>query len=132
MFIAMNRFRVTLGNEDEFEAVWSARESYLNELPGFLEFSLLRGPLRDNHRLYASHTVWTSRDAFARWTQSDQFRKAHARAGQGKPLTRVTRILKASKRSLSMTIARPGARRSEAMSKHQIETARSARIDWPT
>jgi heme-degrading monooxygenase HmoA len=87
MFIAMNRFRVTLGNEDEFEAVWSARESYLNELPGFLEFSLLRGPLRDDHRLYASHTVWTSRDAFARWTQSDQFRKAHARAGQGQPLT---------------------------------------------
>lgn len=87
MFIAMNRFRVTLGHEDEFEAVWSARESYLNELPGFLEFSLLRGPLRDDHRLYASHTVWTSRNAFTQWTQSEQFRKAHARAGQGKPLT---------------------------------------------
>ena len=37
--------------------------------------------------LYASHTVWASYEAFVNWTQSEQFRAAHANAGQGKPLT---------------------------------------------
>lgn len=87
MYVAMNRFRVARGNEADFETVWRSRESYLHELPGFVEFALLKGPEREDHSLYASHTVWASKDDFTRWTQSEQFRKAHARAGQGKPLT---------------------------------------------
>ena len=41
MFIAMNRFRVKKGSEDAFEKVWLGRESYLDRVPGFLEFCLL-------------------------------------------------------------------------------------------
>ena len=60
MFIAMNRFRVKKGSEDAFEKVWLGRESYLDRVPGFLEFHLLRGPEAEDHTLYSSHTVWQS------------------------------------------------------------------------
>ena len=38
MFIAMNRFKVLPGQEEEFEAVWRNRESQLQTVPGFVEF----------------------------------------------------------------------------------------------
>ena len=64
MYIAMNRFKVIKGNEDEFERRWLGRDTYLDQLPGFVEFNLLRGPDRDDHTLYSSHTVWANKDAF--------------------------------------------------------------------
>lgn len=82
MFIAMNRFKVAKGREAEFEEVWRSRKSYLNEVPGFVEFHFLRGPERDDYTLYSSHTVWASVGAFEDWTRSEAFRKAHANAGQ--------------------------------------------------
>lgn len=87
MFIAMNRFRVAKDATAEFEAVWLNRESYLHEVEGFLEFHMLRGPEREDHILYSSHSVWASRAAFEGWTRSEQFRKAHGRAPSSKPLT---------------------------------------------
>ncbi|MFP3921426.1 MAG: antibiotic biosynthesis monooxygenase family protein [Dichotomicrobium sp.] len=81
MYIAMNRFKVVKGREAEFEEMWLNRESYLDEVPGFVEFHFLRGPERDDHRLYSSHTVWASYAAFEDWTRSEAFRKAHANAG---------------------------------------------------
>lgn len=86
MFIAMNRFKVKKGAEDEFEQVWLSRKTHLEEVPGFIQFHLLKGPDRDDHVLYASHSLWRSQDAFEAWTRSEAFRKAHARAGDGKPL----------------------------------------------
>jgi heme-degrading monooxygenase HmoA len=81
MFIAMNRFRVKRGAEDAFETVWLSRDSYLERVPGFVEFHLLKGPEAEDHALYASHTVWQSKAAFEAWTKSEEFRAAHARAG---------------------------------------------------
>jgi heme-degrading monooxygenase HmoA len=81
MFIAMNRFRVKRGSEDAFEAVWLNRETYLDRVPGFVAFHLLKGPEAEDHTLYASHSVWRSKDAFDAWTASAEFRAAHARAG---------------------------------------------------
>lgn len=86
MFIAMNRFRVKKGSETEFEEVWLKRDTFLKTVPGFVEFHLLKGPQADDHTLYASHSVWKSRDAFEEWTRSEAFRKAHAGAGGNKPL----------------------------------------------
>lgn len=86
MFIAMNRFQVKPGEEEAFEAVWKNRDSYLEDVPGFKEFHLLRGPSEEDHTLYATHTLWESRDAFEAWTRSEAFRKAHAGAGNNKPL----------------------------------------------
>ncbi|MDQ8730931.1 antibiotic biosynthesis monooxygenase [Bradyrhizobium sp. LHD-71] len=81
MFIAMNRFKVKKGSEEAFEKVWSSRESYLDRMQGFVEFHLLKGPAADDHTLYSSHTVWSSKANFEAWTKSEEFRKAHARAG---------------------------------------------------
>ena len=46
MFIAMNCFRVKRGAEGAFEKVWLSRDSYLDRVPGFVEFHLLKGPRR--------------------------------------------------------------------------------------
>jgi len=81
MFIAMNRFKVKKGLEDEFEGVWKGRETRLADVPGVVAFHLLRGPECDDHRLFASHTVWETRQAFVDWTRSEAFRAAHRDAG---------------------------------------------------
>ena len=85
-YIAMNRFKVTPGAEAQFEEVWASRDSQLKTVPGFVEFHLLRGPEREDHVLYASHTVWRSKADFEAWTRSEAFRAAHRGAGERKPL----------------------------------------------
>ncbi len=77
MFIAMNRFRIALDHQEDFERIWRERETFLDDVPGFREFHLLKGPMDDEARLYASHSVWESRAAFEAWTESEAFRKAH-------------------------------------------------------
>lgn len=86
MFIAMNRFQIIPGEEEAFEEVWRSRDSHLKDVPGFIEFHLLRGPNEDDHTLFASHTVWRSREDFEAWTRSEAFRLAHRNAGGNKPL----------------------------------------------
>ena len=43
MFIAMNKFQVVPERENDFETIWKERDSYLQEVPGFVQFALLRG-----------------------------------------------------------------------------------------
>jgi heme-degrading monooxygenase HmoA len=86
VYIAMNRFSVRKGSEADFEAVWLGRHSYLDGAPGFVEFHLLKGPEREDHVLYASHTIWRSFADFEAWTRSEAFRAAHRDAGGNKPL----------------------------------------------
>lgn len=86
MFIAMNRFKVVKGSEADFETVWRSRDTYLDSMQGFIEFHLLKGPEREDHTLYSSHTLWRSRADFEAWTKSDAFRQAHKNAGANKPL----------------------------------------------
>ncbi|ACK50279.1 Antibiotic biosynthesis monooxygenase [Methylocella silvestris BL2] len=87
MFIAMNRFKVLKDQTQAFEDVWRNRDSQLNTVPGFIEFHLLRGPEREDHILYSSHTLFDSQDDFTAWTKSEQFRAAHRNAGDQKPKT---------------------------------------------
>ncbi len=86
MFIAMNRFKIIPGNEEDFLDIWRNRETFLDEVPGFKQFNLLRGPRTDEYSLYASHSIWESKQAFEDWTKSEAFRKAHANAGDAKPV----------------------------------------------
>jgi heme-degrading monooxygenase HmoA len=81
MFIAMNRFCIARGSEADFLEIWKSRESQLDQVPGFREFHLLHGPANDEYTLFASHSVWDSREAFENWTRSEAFRMAHASAG---------------------------------------------------
>ena len=80
MFIAMNRFRIAKGREAEFEQIWRERDSHLDDVDGFQDFRLLRGPEDEEATLYASHTVWNRRADFEAWTRSEAFREAHAGA----------------------------------------------------
>ena len=86
MYIAMNRFKIVKGKEADFENVWARRDTHLDNVPGFQEFHLVRGPEHEDHTLYASHTVWESEDAFIGWTKSEAFREAHKNAGDNRPL----------------------------------------------
>ncbi len=74
MFIAMNHFSVVPGKEQDFENVWKNRETFLDGVPGFVRFALLRG---DDAGDYTSHSEWVSREAFVAWTQSEAFVKGH-------------------------------------------------------
>ena len=85
-YIAMNRFKIVLGKENEFEEVWRTRETYLDEVKGFKEFHLLKGESNDEYTLYSSHSVWDTKDDFIAWTKSESFKKAHKDAGKNKPL----------------------------------------------
>jgi heme-degrading monooxygenase HmoA len=87
MFIAMNRFKVIKEECKAFEDVWLTRDSRLVEVNGFVAFHLLRGPEREDHVLYSSHTIWATQGDFITWTKSGQFRAAHQQAGERKPLT---------------------------------------------
>ena len=42
-FIAMNRFKIAVGRESDFEDIWRNRETYLEGVKGFQEFNLLKG-----------------------------------------------------------------------------------------
>ena len=84
MYIAMNRFQVAKGSEEAFETVWRDRDSHLEGTPGFLEFTMLRGPAAADHTLYISKSSWASERAFRDWTTSESFRLAHKDAGSAK------------------------------------------------
>lgn len=73
MYIAMNRFRIALSHEGDFINIWKNRDTHLNEVPGFKQFTLI-----------SSHSVWEPEQAFVNWTQREAFRKAHAQAGDSK------------------------------------------------
>lgn len=81
MYIAMNRFKIKPGCEQDFIDIWRNRETYLDSVPGFKTFNLLQGPGSEEFTLFASHSTWDSKQAFVAWTESEQFRKAHAGAG---------------------------------------------------
>lgn len=86
MFIAMNRFKIKVGFEQEFIDIWKGRDSHLHTVPGFKSFNLLQGASNEEYTLFSSHACWESRTAFEDWTKSEAFRKAHANAGSRKDI----------------------------------------------
>ena len=46
----MNRFKIVLGREDDFETVWKSRETHLEGVKGFKRFNLIKGS--SNTELY--------------------------------------------------------------------------------
>ncbi len=86
MYIAMNRFKIVLGRENDFEKIWRERDTHLDKVPGFIDFHLVKGKEEETHILYASHSRWQSIDDFSNWTKSEAFRKAHQGSGKHKDL----------------------------------------------
>ena len=81
MYIAMNRFRIKPGHEQDFIEIWQNRDSHLDSVPGFISFNLLQGESTEDYTLMSSHAVWQDKAAFEGWLKSDAFKKAHANAG---------------------------------------------------
>jgi len=87
MYVAMNHFQVAANRGDEFEDQWRRRESYLDDVPGFKAFHLVRGQdNEDGTHNYASHTIWKDRQTFRDWTHSEAFRKAHGKTSSTRGL----------------------------------------------
>ena len=82
MFLALNRFKIVKGREEDFETIWRERDTHLQGVDGFKEFNLMKGREEDNYSLYASHSVWESKEHFVDWTKSEAFRLAHKNAGK--------------------------------------------------
>ena len=82
MFIAMNRFKIVLNKEEDFENIWKNRETHLDNVTGFIEFHLVKGKSQETHTLYASRSTWNSREDFEAWTKSEAFRLAHKEGGK--------------------------------------------------
>jgi len=78
----MNRFKISLGREDDFEEMWRNRETHLEGVKGFRQFNLIKGSTNDGYTLYASHSVWESKNDFENWKKSEAFRAAHNSGGQ--------------------------------------------------
>ena len=81
-YIAMNRFKIVIGKESDFENIWKNRETFLDGVKGFEKFNLLKGSTNNDHTLYASHSIWTSRADFENWKRSEAFKKAHSGGGK--------------------------------------------------
>lgn len=81
-YIAMNNFQIAADQAAAFEERWRRRRSYLEGVPGFESFRLLRADAKDGVIHYASHSTWASKEAFLAWTESESFVQAH----RGEPL----------------------------------------------
>ena len=82
MYIAMNRFKIVLGKEKDFENIWKNRNSHLDDVAGFINFNLIKGKEEKDYTLYASHSTWNTEEDFINWTKSESFRNAHKDAGK--------------------------------------------------
>jgi heme-degrading monooxygenase HmoA len=79
MFIVMNRIAVNPAYAAAFEERFRNRAAEVDKMPGFIRNLVLRPVAPDDP--YVVMTMWQSREAFEAWTQSDAFRKGHARSG---------------------------------------------------
>ena len=78
----MNRFKIAIGRESDFEDIWKNRETHLGDVEGFQKFHLLKGASNEEYTLYTSHSTWDSKYNFENWKKSEAFRKAHSGGGQ--------------------------------------------------
>jgi heme-degrading monooxygenase HmoA len=79
MFVVMNRISVNPSFTEAFEERFRQRAGEVDKMPGFIRNLVLRPSAPDDP--YVVMTMWESKQAFEAWTQSDAFRKGHARSG---------------------------------------------------
>ena len=82
----MNRFKIVIGKEKEFEDVRKTRDTHLDGVQGFKNFNLIKGDTNKEYSLYSSHSTWESKESFINWTKSENFRLAHKNAAQHRHL----------------------------------------------
>ncbi len=85
MIVVSNRIPVAAGQEAAFEERFRKRAGLIENHPGFVRLEILRPTSIEMHGgamggspYYVVLTYWRSKTDFLRWTESDDFRKAHA------------------------------------------------------
>ncbi len=85
MIVVSNRIQVAAGHESAFEKRFEGRARLVESHPGFVRLEILRPKAVDMHgqklggsTYYVVLTYWESEQAFVSWTESDDFRQAHA------------------------------------------------------
>ena len=89
MFIAINRFKILKGKEQVFEKIWRTRDTHLSNVKGFKQFNLIKSVDQNADQeftVFASHSIWVSKEDFTHWTRSESFKKAHQGAGKHKDI----------------------------------------------
>ena len=80
MIVVMNRIPVNPEFHEAFEERFADRSALVDGMDGFISFRLLRP--RNPDAPYIVSTTWESHEHFVAWTESDEFKKGHARAGR--------------------------------------------------
>lgn len=75
MIVVANRIPVAEGYEAAFEDRFAGRAGRVEHRPGCMRMELLR-PEEGN--VYVVRTYWENLEAFRAWTESEDFRQAHA------------------------------------------------------
>ena len=75
MIVVVNRFSVAEGHEDAFLERFRESAGNVTSRPGFVKFELLEPVDAD---VFVAMTYWESKEAFRAWTDSEEFREAHA------------------------------------------------------
>ncbi|HEV8661621.1 MAG TPA: antibiotic biosynthesis monooxygenase [Candidatus Methylomirabilis sp.] len=75
MIVVSNRIQVTKGQEGAFEQRFEGRARLVEHMPGFVRLEILR-PMKSDY--YVVLTYWASTKDFDAWTESPEFREAHA------------------------------------------------------
>lgn len=75
MIVVANRIPVAEGYEAAFEERFAGRAGRVEQRPGCVRMELLR-PEEGN--VYVVRTYWRDRESFQAWTESEDFRQAHA------------------------------------------------------
>lgn len=75
MIVVTNRIQVAKGQEAAFERRFEGRAGLVEHMPGFVRLEILRPVQSDT---YMVMTWWESETHFKAWTESREFREAHA------------------------------------------------------
>jgi heme-degrading monooxygenase HmoA len=85
MIVVSNRIPVAKGQEAAFEARFRGRAGLVENHPGFVRLEILRpkpmimhGGPAGGSEYFVVLTYWENERAFVAWTESEDFRRAHA------------------------------------------------------
>jgi heme oxygenase (staphylobilin-producing) len=82
MYVVTNTLRVPAAHATNVEQGFSHSVDRMKQIPGCVHFTLLKEAGVEGDPVYVAMTHWESEDAFKAWVASDDFRRAHANAGQ--------------------------------------------------
>ena len=54
----MHRFKIIIGKENDFEAIWKSHETHLEDVKGFKKFNLIKSATNKEFSLYASLSLF--------------------------------------------------------------------------